>query len=352
MEEFDSFYLGVLIIPFFLGLTLYYFSLNRKHKKPIVYILFCNIIFTLLLISIVFLGGETYYRFFVDRTQGFGGVKLNERWGRRHYTFNNFRIRDNQDYFPKINPSKKQRISFLGDSFTEGLGIKNVDDRFTNIIRNTFPQWEIHCLAKRGRDTHSEYLFLDFARKNNYQFDYVVLCYCLNDIDYLVPEMKLIDKDANKSIKEAGYLEKNSYFIDTFIGNLKPSLSKNISNYYQYLQATYSNDIWKTQADSLKAISRLVEKNGGKLIAVSFPFLNTPWNQYQFEFVHKRLDSLWKSINVPHLDLLPEFKNHPAEKLVVNKFDAHPNELADSIAAKLIAKFLDANINNTNSYKK
>ena len=88
----------------------------------------------------------------------------------------------------------------------------------------------------------------------------------------------------------------------------------------------------------------MVEKNGGKLIAVSFPFLNTPWNEYQFGFVHKRLDSLWKSMHIPHLDLLPEFKKHPAEKLVVNKFDAHPNELADSIAAKLIGKFLYANI--------
>ena len=139
MEEFDSFYLGILIIPFFLGSVLYYFSLYQKNTKPLTYLLSWNLIFTLMLTSIVFLCGETYYRFFVDRTQGFGGVKLNERWGRRYYSFNNLQIRDNQDYFQKRNPEKKQRISFLGDSFTEGLGIKNVDERFANIIRNHSP---------------------------------------------------------------------------------------------------------------------------------------------------------------------------------------------------------------------
>ena len=40
------------------------------------------------------------------------------------------------------------------------------------------------------------------------------------------------------------------------------------------------------------------------------------------------------------LDLLPAYRAHRDEDLVVNRFDAHPNERAHAIAAKEILAFL------------
>jgi len=344
MEEFDTFYLCVIFAPIVLGFLLFYLSQNNKQIQRNLYILSWNILFLFLLLSVVFAGGETYYRFFVDRTQGFGGYKLSERWGQRHYTFNNVQIRDNLNYSSQKEPTKNNRVSFVGDSFTEGLGIKNVDDRFANIIRKKYPEWEIHCLARRGRDTHTELRFLEFCKKNRYQFDFVVLCYCLNDIDYLVPEMKLMEEEANKKIQEAGYFERSSYFINTWIHAIMPEQSGYVKNYYTYLQQAYSNAIWKTQTDSLKALSQFVEKQGGQFLAVTFPFLNSPWKDYRFGFVHQEMDSLWKSEGIAHLDLLPLYRRYPAENLVVNSLDAHPNEFADSLAASSISTFLETHL--------
>ena len=43
---------------------------------------------------------------------------------------------------------------------------------------------------------------------------------------------------------------------------------------------------------------------------------------------------------MPHLDLLPVYKGLPPKKLVVNRFDSHPNQYAYAMAAAAIDKFL------------
>ena len=140
------------------------------------------------------------------------------------------------------------------------------------------------------------------------------------------------------------WFQRSSYFINTWIHAIMPEQSGYVKNYYTYLQQAYSNAIWKTQTDSLKALSQYLEKQGGQFLAVTFPFLNSPWKDYRFGFVHQEMDSLWKSEGIAHLDLLPLYRRYPAENLVVNSLDAHPNEFADSLAASSIATFLETHL--------
>ena len=57
-------------------------------------------------------------------------------------------------------------------------------------------------------------------------------------------------------------------------------------------------------------------------------------------FVHDQLAVFWKELNVPHLDLLPVFRDSASKTLTVNRFDAHPNETAHALAGAAIGKFL------------
>jgi hypothetical protein len=49
-------------------------------------------------------------------------------------------------------------------------------------------------------------------------------------------------------------------------------------------------------------------------------------------------------MGVPHLDLLPVYVDYADAELVVNRFDAHPNEFAHSLAAEAIGRFLKKEI--------
>jgi hypothetical protein len=48
------------------------------------------------------------------------------------------------------------------------------------------------------------------------------------------------------------------------------------------------------------------------------------------------LDLFWKELKVPHLDLLPVYAGCSSKALTVNAHDAHPNELANAMAADTI----------------
>jgi hypothetical protein len=73
---------------------------------------------------------------------------------------------------------------------------------------------------------------------------------------------------------------------------------------------------------------------------VTFPFLQSLGDNYEYRPVHDELNRFWSALNVPQLDLLNTFTNLPREKTTVNRYDAHPNEFANALAAKAIESFL------------
>ncbi len=60
----------------------------------------------------------------------------------------------------------------------------------------------------------------------------------------------------------------------------------------------------------------------------------------QFRDIHDQLNQFWNDLGVPHLDLLPVYERDLSQSLVVNRFDAPPNELAHQIATEAMGNFL------------
>ena len=114
-----------------------------------------NLVVLVFLMSLVVLAGECYYRFWYDAPDSFGFLKTSSRWFERHYQFNSQGYRDNVDYSDPIPPGKR-RVMFLGDSFTVGHGLCDVDSRFANIIRKAHPDWDLQCIARNGWDTSQQ----------------------------------------------------------------------------------------------------------------------------------------------------------------------------------------------------
>jgi hypothetical protein len=293
-----------------------------------------------LLLSVLFLSGEIYFRFIFDSTDAFNLSNVSTRWFNRYWQTNSFGFRDDISYSFALTPSKR-RVSFVGDSFTAGQGIKEIDKRFPNLIRRAHPDWEIHVLAHPGFDTGFEGALLKrIITKKNYQVDTVVLAYCLNDISDMMPEWNQVATRFNSDGTNRVWLLQNSYLLDLVCSRWKITHSEHIEDYDISVAEAYSGPLWRQQQERLIAIRDLIQDNGGHLCVVTFPFFNTLGPEYKYRSVHEQLDQFWRSLNVPHLDLLPVYKNVPAKRLTVNSFDAHPNEYANSLAAVAIDKFL------------
>ncbi len=298
-----------------------------------------NVLVFCCLVTPLLLAGETYYRFFYDTTDSLAYTRVSERWELRHWHLNNVGCRDDVDYFAALPPGKR-RISFVGDSFTAGHGISNVEDRFPNLLRREHPDWDIQVVAKVGLDTGPELKLMKNAFGRAYQVDEVVLVYCLNDIEDLITGSGDAMVRALSVLDNSPWIVRNSYMLNLWYHHYRASRDPYLGNYCFYVRDAYSGPVWQQQKERLKAFRDLVEAHGGHLAVVTFPFLNALGPNYEYRFVHDKLDRFWRGLGVPHLDLLPVFEGLPPSRVTVNHFDAHPNEYANKLAAQAMDKWL------------
>jgi hypothetical protein len=305
-------------------------------------LVWANILVFAVLSSVAVLALESYYRFWCDETDSFGLSRVSERWLQRHYHFNQGHVRDNVEYSLQRAPGQR-RITFLGDSFTEGYGIANVDDRFANRIRRMEKGWEIHVVAGAGYDTGDELKEAQWFVQRRYQLDQVVLVYCLNDIADIVPEWQTILNRIYET-NQPGFLFRHSFFFNTLHYRLRERMDPDISNYYHFVRQAYDGPLWDKQKQRLRYLWDVIDGNGGHLMVVTFPFLHEIGPHYEYGPVHEKLDAFWQTMRVPHLDLLTVYAPHQGARLTVNRHDAHPNVYAHSLAADAILKFIQDNI--------
>jgi lysophospholipase L1-like esterase len=296
-----------------------------------------NLLVLLMMVSGGFLVMETYYRFWHDKTDAMGLALVSQAWSARHYHTNALGLRDDIEY-PRTIPPGLRRVTFVGDSFTAGYGLENVNDRFANILRPAHTNWEVHAVAKPGLDTSTEVETMhNLTVISGYQVDYVVLVYQINDIGELMPGWVEGYKRMISDRFYRSWLCQNSYSVNLFYLRWLLSRSAYMRKYYDEVELAYKGPLWETEKLGLLAFANMTRIRGGKLLVVTFPYMENP---NRFRLVHEQLGDYWKSQGVPHLDLLPTFSQIPSSRLVVNAHDTHPNAYAHGLAARAIDAFL------------
>jgi hypothetical protein len=348
--------LGLLSLPIVTGALVWLFlrGVARDHGQGAtrgLRLVAGNLLVLLFFGSIVFAAGEAYYRFLYDTTDSFSYSRTSQRWFRRYFRPNAAGFRDNVEYADRIRPGRR-RITFLGDSFTVGHGIKNVENRFANRIRRAHPEWEVHALAELGYDTGDELRTLRTEINHGYQLDQVVLVYCLNDVVDILPEWgRILERIRSDQTVNAYWLRQRSYFVDTVYHRLKVWREPDMRNYFQVVRDAYRGPVWEQQQQRLRSLREAAEAAGGELRVVTFPFLHALGPNYEYQPVHDALNRLWREWEVPHLDLLTIYRSIPPGQLVVNSLDAHPNEYAHGLAAEAIGRFLEQAMSDRTSVR-
>jgi hypothetical protein len=175
----------------------------------------------------------------------------------------------------------------------------------------------------------------------NYQYDMVLLAYCLNDIDHF----RGIDTyNTYRRIQQfegrLPLIAKKSYFLNTLAFRYFALNDKDFMNYSNTVLDDYQGYSWSKQKDAIKDLQEYLEDRNGKLVVTIFPFLQMPADDYKFYEIHEQLSTYLDSLSLPQINLLNVYKPSLGKNLTVNNFDAHPNERAHQLAADEIIRFL------------
>lgn len=322
-----------------------FFRAGRARAPGAFGLLAGNALLLLLLLSLVAVAAEVELRWRYDDTDVWNRSRVSRRWFERHWVENADGVRDDVDYARARRPGVP-RITFLGDSYTAAHGVKDVGDRFVNRLRRLRPDWEVHAFAWNGANTPEEIDGLRRITDQGYQLDVVVLVYCHNDIDALIPEFQALYRRVDVAPDPLGPLLANSYAADWFYQRWRMAriaLGDGIP-YAKLRRDAYLGPPWQGEAYNLALLAREVRERGGRLAVVTFPWMQLLLVGDAVDPMHEVLGRFWREQGVPHLDLLPEFQDLPAAELVVNARDTHPNARAHAIAAEAILRFLERDV--------
>jgi len=339
MREWAEF-LCIALLPVVLGLATLRFFRNRvrgRERVSATTLVAGNALLLLALSSVVLLGFETQLRLFYDASDGDNRTRVSKRWFERHWARNNFHLRDNIDYELRRRLSKR-RISFVGDSFTAGHGVPNVEARYVNLLRARHPEWEVHSIAIHGLETETEGGLLAKYLGRGYELDVVVLAYYLENIGRYVPELaEYFERAARPLPQPLRFLVDHSYAVDTFYYRAQTRFLYAQGYWNDLYERAYAGPAWQEQQLAFRRFRRLVVDSSGGFATLTFPTLAGVEGRRE---ILDRIERFWAGEGVPHLDLLPVLEPYASRELVANPHDAHPNSFAQRLAADAIERFL------------
>jgi|CXWL01.1.fsa_nt_gi hypothetical protein len=280
------------------------------------------------------LAGESYLRFVAVGTDSFGMSLPARRWFALYTHRNSLGCRDKE--WSQTKPPGVRRVVFLGDSFTYGWGIENPSDRFADLIQARFDAVqpgtvEVMNVAKPGWGTHDQIQpLMDMVEL--YGVEEVVLCHVPNDIEKL-----LHTTDDFNPIRPPtpGLINlESSPLLDYLYRRIYLPRVPTVRGYHDWLAEGYGDpEIWNQQRQDFQQMIDVCRERGVIFRVALLPFLRTQGAKFDQQKIHQELRQFFEANHVPIADLQSALRDKPADELVVNSVDPHPNELAHRLFA-------------------
>ena len=318
-----------------------FFPRDRRKKLRLVV---GNALVGLCLLVFAGLIAETYLRFVSVETDAYGATLTSQRWHKAYARRNSFYCRDKE--WSKERPAGTYRIAFVGDSVTYGWGLKDENDRFSNIVQRRFDetrpgQVEVMNVAWSDWDTQDE---LEAVERivPEYHVDEIVLCYLPNDIVKLLPSTESGDL---RAIPKPRWINvETSFVLDWLYHRVYARRLPMVRDYCDRLWDGYMDPaIWTKHRQTITRLVDYCRQRNVRLRVALVPFLRTWGDKFDSAAVHRRVAEFFQSLGVSVIDLLPVIQGRDPATVVVNAHDPHPNELAHRLFADAIWTALDRN---------
>ncbi len=299
------------------------------------------IFFTMFSIIVLYSGFEAYFRYSFDQSDSLGFLQVNGRWQQRHVVFNNYYSRDRN--FDVNKKAGVIRIGVLGDSVTMGYGIKDVDNRFSNILekklRSEGVNVEVYNLGQSGYDTCAEIGL--YKQVRNLKFDWIIWSYYVNDAQPCgksTGTQVLIENNIQGKI--ARFLSHYSFFFDYAYWKLSTRYDRTFVDLKTADIAAYHNKTnFQNHKKDVESLIGELKKDNVKTLVIIFPFMRF-FPNYPAEDIHRTMNNIFHENGLQTIDMLDSLRGKHSEDLVVSEFDYHPNKYVNRLAADRLNEVL------------
>jgi len=296
---------------------------------------------------------EIGFALYYDGTDAFNLTNVSKRWFEIHCLGQRRALplgrgdhvlyRDDVDFATKLLPAQ-HHILFLGDSFTFGHGVDDVDARFSNLVREKLENtnsgtFKVSNLSDAGTDLFWVQTVAARVLEAEYRVDTIVYVMCLNDIETFSLEYQKFYGDLVLKGPEF-FLFRDTYLLNFLYFRVMQFRMSEVRDYYASLTDFYEGEPWDRMCRLLISLNELCEQHDAELRIVVFPFLHDTDGDYDCRAAHEVVVRFCNDSSIPVVDLADDLLPHSEEGLMVNSFDAHPNERAHALAAEAIHKDL------------
>ena len=233
-----------------------------------------------------------------------------------------------------------RRVIVLGDSFTEGQGVKEADTYprvLERLLNEAEPgRWEVRNWGRRGADFPALSALFDEAL--GYRPDVLVYGMVLNDAERPEHFDARHDFLNNRIVPRRRPREFRSRLLDFVAGRVENwRLDREGKRWYHELYGEPNRDGWARTQRRIVDMSRRMRERGGEFVLAAWPLLAGLEDDYPFASVHGTIRRFCLESGVAHHDLMPALKGRPSESLWVHDLDHHPNDEAHRRAAESLA---------------
>jgi lysophospholipase L1-like esterase len=238
----------------------------------------------------------------------------------------------------------RARVMIVGDSFTEGQGVRE-EDTFAAVLNRRFEGADVFNCGRRG---------YDFPELHDWYDDHLALS----------PDVVVYAMTLNDPVQSEAFHERQR-FIDDWIldrrrmvsegderpSTLTPRLFALVADRVESARVGAETERWyremvgpENRAGFEATIRHIVEMRramtdrGGELVVVLWPLLVALGPDYPFAEVHRTLREALTREGVPFHDSLADLEDAETETLWVHATDRHPNERAHARFARTVER--------------
>jgi lysophospholipase L1-like esterase len=269
---------------------------------------------------------------------------------RRHpwaveFRYDKERFRD-AEIAPK--PAGVKRVVVLGDSFTEGQGVKEADTAVRVLGRRLEAlapgAFDVRNAGRRGLDFPE--LFHAFETSLAWEPDVLVYALVLNDAvqppafrarqafvnDWILLRQNLPDdEDETPSVFRPRLLD----FVAGRIESIR--VGRATTQWYLDMWSDRNREGWEQTQQYLREMHRRLRARGARLLVAPWPLFVSLEAGYPFGAVHETIRRFCLTEGIAYQDLLDTFRGQRTSALWVHPVDHHPNEIAQREAGEALA---------------
>jgi lysophospholipase L1-like esterase len=262
------------------------------------------------------------------------------------FRYNSLRFRG-AEFGPK-RPGVR-RVMVLGDSFTEGQGVKEEDTYVRALERRLNAagpgRWEVLNCGRRGDDFPA--LFDAFEEVLRHDPDIVVYGMVLNDAQQS-ESFRARQTFVNDLIMDRGWslmgrpVPEMRAFDSRLLASIKDRIeaqrtTRRTTRFYLDMYGERNREGWERTQEYLREMNRRVRERGARLLVASWPLLVNLEGEDPFAAVAHTVAGFCAAAGIPRHDLRPALLGHRTSSLWVYPLDMHPNEVAHALAAESLA---------------